>query len=144
MRKKRKMKKLNVTCLAGSAVKTLTALFFLMTVSAAAFAGDNDKVKSARTEDFTITQFDKNKVLIACDVKAQHTNEYYEIERSADNKTFTTVGVLFPATEEEMPMRNGLALKDKVADNHTTYYYRLKKVSGENVTYSYVKTIALK
>jgi hypothetical protein len=68
--------------------------------------------------------------------------EYYEIERSFNNKDFTTVCVVFPATAGEI-MRNGIAMKDKVTDTAKTIYYRLKKVNGDTVEYSGSKNIML-
>jgi hypothetical protein len=138
------MKNFTSQWLNGVTVKMLS-LVILVLASMAVNANEIKKGESARTDnEFTLTVFDNNKVLINCNLQASNTSEYFEIERSVDNKTFTTVGVLFATTAEEQPMRNGLALKDKPAQKTTgTVYYRIKTVSGNQVSYSQVKTVTL-
>jgi hypothetical protein len=57
--------------------------------------------------------------------------EYFELERSTDNKNFTTASVIFAVTDKDS-FTSAVVLKDKVKENTKTVYYRLKKVSGGN------------
>lgn len=108
-----------------------------------AFAGTGAQTKPAvvkQNNQLELKQVGKDKILISCNLVAAD-KEYYEIERSSDNHVFTTVCLVFPATANEQ-MRNGISLKEKVAE-HQTFYYRLKKVSGNEVTYTEAKSIKL-
>jgi predicted small secreted protein len=131
--KKLKMKKINMKWLLN------TIAFIAVTIiSTSSFAGN----RTLGREDnlFTLKQADKNKVVISCNLTASNT-EYYEIERSADNKSFKTVCMVFPANANEA-MRNSIDMKDKVS-GQAVVYYRLKKVSGNDITYTEAKTITL-
>lgn len=129
------MKKMNIKWLFNTIIITAA-----IAVSSAACAGTGvpPSVKSKGT--FELSRDGKDKVVISCNLEAVAT-EYYEIERSENNTEFKTIGIVFPATASEQ-MRNGISLKDKVADQKVMYY-RLKKVSGNNVSYTEAKAITL-
>lgn len=97
-------------------------------------------VPAKDTNPFELKQVAKDKIMISCNLVAKG-NEYYEIERSSDNQDFKAVCLVFPATPGEM-MRNGISLKDKIAEQKIVYY-RLKKVSGNEITYTEAKAITL-
>jgi hypothetical protein len=133
--KKLKMKKINMKWLLN------TIAFIAVTIlSTSAFAGNGNETLGREDNLFSLKQADKNKVVISCNLTASNT-EYYEIERSADNKSFKTVCVVFPAATGET-MRNSIDMKDKVSEQ-TVVYYRLKKVSGNDISYTEAKTITL-
>jgi predicted carbohydrate-binding protein with CBM5 and CBM33 domain len=129
-------------CLFNTIIASLVALFIISAPNSASANTVNGETPVTRADGFQLKQIDKDKVMISCDLVAEGT-EYYEVERSENNKDFRTVCVMFPATKEEA-MKNALALKDKINNGGKTFYYRLKKVNGENISYSNTQTIELK
>jgi len=129
------MKKLSLKWLLN--IVLFTAATFAATTS---FAGNGTQPAAKDSNPFELKQVGKDKVMISCHLVAAGS-EYYEIERSSDNHEFKAVCLLFPATADQQ-MRNGISLKDKISEQKVVYY-RLKKVSGDNVTYTEAKAITL-
>jgi hypothetical protein len=83
-----------------------------------------------------------NAVLINLSILA-NSNETFEIQKSYNNKTFTTVAVLF--TEENMPPLQSVKITDKINnENNTTVYYRVVKMNKNTAVKMLSNTIAIK
>jgi type II secretory pathway component PulC len=130
------MKRLVNTIIFAAAALIITSA----PLNASAGTGNGEK-NEVRADAFELKQIDKDKVMISCDLVAEGT-EYYEIERSENNKDFATVCVVFPAGKEDA-IKNAMAMKDKIKTAAKTFYYRLKKITGDVVSYSTVKSIQL-
>lgn len=126
------MKKLNLKWLLNM-VLIITTTF----AAPASFAGTTPAKDSNPLE---LKQIAKDKVMISCHLVASGS-DYYEIERSSDNHDFKAVCLVFPAAAGQQ-MRNGIDLKDKIAEQKVVYY-RLKKISGNEITYTEAKAITL-
>jgi hypothetical protein len=129
------MNKKNMKWLTNTVIVIAAAIF-----TQTANAGTSNPVADKAKTPFELKQVSKDKIMISCNLQAAD-KEYYEIERSSDNVSFKTVGIVFPASAAEQ-MRNGISLKDNVSEQKTVYY-RLKKITGELVSYTETKTITL-
>lgn len=126
------MKKLNLKWLLN--IVLIIAATFTTSAASAGTAPVKD------TNPFNLKQVDKDKIMISCNLVASGS-EYYEIERSTDNHDFKAVCLVFPALPGEQ-MRNSISLKDKITEQKVVYY-RLKKISGNEVSYTEAKAITL-
>jgi hypothetical protein len=128
------MKKLNLKWLLN------IVLIITATIAAPASFAGTGTTPAKDSNPFELRQIAKDKVMISCHLVASGS-EYYEIERSSDNHDFKAVCLVFPATAGQQ-MRNGIDLKDKIAEQKVVYY-RIKKISGNEITYTEAKAITL-
>jgi hypothetical protein len=72
-------------------------------------------------------------------------NNHFELERSFDGNTFTTVAIIFGA-ENTTNVKNAYAYADKSASiqNRNIIYYRIKQVDNDGkYTYSYITAVKM-
>ncbi len=113
----------------------VATLLFVNTSNAA-----NVTEKGTKPAPIELKLIAKDAVQITANVVAANTNEYFELERSFDNVSFTTVTVIFAGTEAEN-MSSPLILKNRIKEETKVVYYRIKKISNDIVTYSTVSSI---
>ncbi len=96
-------------------------------------------IKFATKAPMEIRQINKNTVEITNNLISVN-GEYYELEKSTDNKNFKTVTIIFPFDNTDN-INTPVVLKDKVTT--ATTYYRLKCINNNSITYTQLKGITL-
>jgi hypothetical protein len=119
---------------------TILAVATLLFVNTSKAANTTEKVTTVNPIELKVIA--KDAVQITTNIIAANVNEYFELERSFDNITFTTVTVIFAGTEAEN-MANPLVLKNRIKEDAKVVYYRIKKISNEVVTYSSISSVTL-
>jgi hypothetical protein len=69
-------------------------------------------------------------------------SEYYQLEKSYDNKTFSTVCILMPFDETDII--KPIVIKDKIKEENTKIYYRIIKVEQNKYTCTAINNIEIK
>jgi len=88
---------------------------------------------------------DNNKVNLTWITDAQARNDHFEVERSFDQTSFSTVGIIMGA-QSTNSISSQYSFKDVAPElvNHAVIYYRLKQVDAdEQFSYSIVKMIRI-
>jgi hypothetical protein len=126
-------------------IKSITIVLGIIAIFAAttfASTGRGGVQKITLASNIELKQIGKNAIQITGSLICKET-EYFELERSIDNKQFHTVSVIFAVTEKDN-FKADVVLKDKLKVPTKTIYYRLKKVSADQqVTYYEVSSINL-
>jgi hypothetical protein len=113
----------------------LITVLSLLTISATA-----NIEPTPATSTLQVTIVSKNKVQIQANI-TNNAEQYFELEKSYDNKTFTTICVLMPFESNDATKL--ITIKDNVTKKNKKIYYRLKKVQDNNLTYTAQQSIKL-
>lgn len=98
-----------------------------------------------RLESFTLSLTNTNEVMVEWITAEQWTSVRYEVQRSANNATFESVGYVTLASSID-PQKN-FSFSDFLSDQElraSQWYYRIKQIDDKgNVSYSYVRVLKL-
>jgi hypothetical protein len=112
----------------------------VLTFSLASLAAKATTEPTPNASPLQLTALNKQLVQVKATITSS-SDVYFELEKSYDNKTFTTVCVLMPF--EDATIIKPILLKDKVTTGSTTVYYRIKQIKDNNITYTAKEEVKL-